>query len=174
MGAMNISPHQALQEKQLRPDLFYRLNVLMFQLPPLRNRKVDILFLTDHFITFFNNKLQKQVHGLDSSVQSLFQSYTWPGNVRELKHAVEYMMNVCDGETLMMKHLPVMLQTKGYENPVDLEREKFSLREQLHRYEHNLISKAMEQADGNIQQAAKLLQIPRQTLQYKLKKKSAE
>ena len=174
MGAMNISPHQALQEKQLRPDLFYRLNVLMFQLPPLRNRKVDILFLTDHFITFFNKKLHKQVHGLDSSVQSLFQSYTWPGNVRELKHAVEYMMNVCDGETLMMEHLPVMLQTKGYEKPVDLEREKFSLREQLHRYEHNLIAKAMEQADGNIQQAAKLLQIPRQTLQYKLKKKSAE
>ena len=174
MGAMNISPHQALQEKQLRPDLFYRLNVLMFQLPPLRNRKVDILFLTDHFITFFNNKLHKQVHGLDSSVQSLFQSYTWPGNVRELKHAVEYMMNVCDGETLMMQHLPVMLQTKGIEKPVDLEKEKFSLREQLHRYEHNLIAKAMEQADGNIQQAAKLLQIPRQTLQYKLKKKSAE
>ena len=57
---------------------------------------------------------------------------------------------------------------------MDLEREKFSLREQLHRYEHNLIAKAMEQADGNIQQAAKLLQIPRQTLQYKLKKKSAE
>ena len=74
----------------------------------------------------------------------------------------------------MMHHLPVMLQTMGYEKPVDLEREKFSLRKQLHRYEHNLITKAMEQADGNIQQAARLLQIPRQTLQYKLKKKSAE
>ena len=174
MGAMNISPDTAFQEKQLRPDLFYRLNVLMFQLPPLCNRKDDILFLTDHFITFFNDKLHKHVHGLDPLVQSLFQSYAWPGNVRELKHAVEYMMNVCDGETLMMQHIPVMLQTKGFEKTVDLDRGDFSLRDQLQRYEHKLIAKAMQHADGNIQQAAKLLKIPRQTLQYKLKKKSAE
>lgn len=172
IGAMNIPPLKALEEKKLRPDLFYRLNVLMFELPPLRERKKDIVYLVDYFIAHYNDKLNKMIKGFDSSVQDLFQSYTWPGNVRELKHAVEYMMNVCEGDILTEHSLPIML--KKIEKTVRSFDEDLSLREQLEKYENSLIAKAMEKANGNILQAAKLLKIPRQTLQYKLKKQDAE
>ncbi len=172
IGAMNIPPIKALEEKKVRPDLFYRLNVLMFELPPLRERKEDILFLTDYFISHYNNELDKSIKGIDSNVQNLFHAYSWPGNVRELKHAIEYMMNVCEANILTEDTLPIMLK-KAKTSPHVLD-EDLSLREQLSKYETRLIEKAMRKANGNIRQAAKLLKIPRQTLQYKLKKQGAE
>ncbi|WP_428908417.1 sigma-54 interaction domain-containing protein [Niallia sp. Krafla_26] len=172
IGAMNISPIVALEEKRLRPDLFYRLNVLMFELPPLSKRKEDILYLTDYFIKDYNKKLKKSVRGIDSDVHDLFLSYSWPGNVRELKHAIEYMMNVCEEEILTQQYVPIMLKNVG--PPKHSPGEDFSLRENLALYENSLIEKALEQTNGNIQQAAKLLKIPRQTLQYKLKKQDAD
>jgi len=170
VAAMNIPPLEALEMQKLRPDLFYRLNVLMFRLPPLRERKEDIPYLTNHFISIYNDDMQKNITEVDRSVSSLFLSYPWPGNVRELKHAVEYMMNVCEGNVLTDKELPIMLKQKKKDESVT-EIDQFSLRENLDRFEKNLIAKAMLRCEGNIQQAAKLLCIPRQTLQYKLKKK---
>jgi len=171
VAAMNISPNEALESQLLRPDLFYRLNVLMFRLPPLRERKEDIPFLTDYFISIQNDELQKNVTEVDQKVRNLFMSYSWPGNVRELKNAVEYMMNVCEGKVLSEKELPMMLKQKNKDSLLGEDNNELSLRENLERYERNLVEKAMLRCEGNIQKAAKLLGIPRQTLQYKLKKK---
>ncbi|WP_338469548.1 sigma 54-interacting transcriptional regulator [Niallia sp. XMNu-256] len=173
IGAMNISPTRALEEKKMRSDLFYRLNVLTFELPPLRERREDIQYLTDYFIEGFNIKLHKTIKGVDSHVQGIFHSYSWPGNVRELKNTIEYMMNICEEEVLRENHLPIML-LKKVEKSTDFLQKDLSLREYLTNFEHQLIEKAMERANGNIRQAAKLLQVPRQTLQYKLKKQDAE
>lgn len=170
--AMNVHPQKALDDELLRSDLFYRLNVLTFELIPLRERKEDIRLLTDRFIFDFNEKLNKRVKGPNEKVQQLFKSYRWPGNVRELKHTIEYMMNVCDTSYLMEEHLPFMFKESMKKNKhgkkndcVDL-----SLTKHVENIEKELIMKALAQTEGNILQAAKLLQIPRQTLQYKKKK----
>ncbi|MDF2855762.1 MAG: transcriptional regulator [Neobacillus sp.] len=170
--ALNIHPLQAVEKQQLRHDLFYRLNVLSFELSPLRERQEDILFLSEQFITFFNGVLKKQVCGLDEEIQRIFIHYKWPGNVRELKHTIEYMMNVCEEEQLTGKDLPILLKQAG--PPKGKMSTPLSLKSHLQKLENDLISQALSLSKGNIMQAASLLDIPRQTLQYKLKKNRAE
>jgi arginine utilization regulatory protein len=173
IAAMNVLPSKALQEQTLRADLYYRLNVFTFSLIPLRDRKEDILFLTDHFIKDFNQKLFKHISGYEKKLELFLINYQWPGNVRELKHTIEYMMNVCEGEQLMYEDLPGMLHhlpsTSSAINNGD-PTESLSLRKNIEELEKKLISNALDLSEGNINQAAKLLDIPRQTLQYKMKK----
>lgn len=168
ISAMNVYPGKAMEENQLRTDLFYRLNVLTFELIPLRQRKEDILYLSDLFISQYNHELRKHVTGLDEKAKSVFLTHQWPGNVRELKHTIEYMMNVCEGEKLTAHDLPMMLKNIAPE-PVS-SAPSLVLRENLKELEVQLIREALEISGGNIQQAAVLLDIPRQTLQYKIKK----
>ncbi|MFO1444746.1 sigma 54-interacting transcriptional regulator [Bacillus sp. Bva_UNVM-123] len=170
IAAMNIHPQKALEKQQIRTDLFYRLNVLAVRLLPLRERKEDIHFLTKYYIETFNKAFNMNVQGVTDDVRAFFNDYKWPGNVRELKHTIEYMMNVCEGELLTAKVLPVMLK-QHFQRPLGKNHGKgFSLRWRLQQLETELIEDAMQQTDGNIMQAAKLLDIPRQTLQYKLQK----
>ncbi|CAM4052035.1 sigma-54 interaction domain-containing protein [Mesobacillus thioparans] len=168
ISAMNVYPVKAMEENQLRTDLFYRLNVLTFELIPLRQRKEDILYLSDVFISQYNHELRKHVTGLDKNTEAVFLTHQWPGNVRELKHTIEYMMNVCEGEMLAAHDLPMMLKNIAPE-PVS-STTSLVLRENLKELEVQLIKDALEASGGNIQQAAILLDIPRQTLQYKIKK----
>ena len=171
IAAMNVHPTVALQEQKLRSDLYYRLNVFTFSLLPLRSREEDILYLTDFFIHEFNKKLKKSIQGVEKELECFFIDYHWPGNVRELKHTVEYMMNVCEEKSLRYVDLPIIIRqhpvpTKGKCAP----HEGLSLRKNLEEVEKTLITDALDQSAGNINQAAKLLEIPRQTLQYKMKK----
>lgn len=171
--AMNVHPQKALHEELIRPDLFYRLNVLTFELIPLRERKEDIELLADRFIFDFNEKLNKRVKGLNEKVRKLFKEYHWPGNVRELKHTIEYMMNICEDDEsyLNVDHLPFMLKESFTESEDEKEMtENLSLRKHVTRVEKELILTALQKTDGNVLQAAKLLNIPRQTLQYKKQK----
>jgi arginine utilization regulatory protein len=169
MAAMNVHPEKALKQNKLRADLFYRLNVMSYQLPPLIERKEDIILLSDHFLSMFNRKLGKAVKEIDQRVKRTFLLYHWPGNVRELKHTVEYMMNVAEGTVLTEKELPVFfhgISRPGKGNESSL----MPLRDALKKTEEELIRQALIQTHGNIQQASKLLEVPRQTLQYKIKK----
>ncbi|WHY84311.1 sigma 54-interacting transcriptional regulator [Neobacillus novalis] len=171
IAAMNVHPSIALQNQVLRSDLFYRLNVFTFSLLPLRDRKDDILFLTDYFIKEFNRKLAKDIHGMEKKLELFFTGYHWPGNVRELKHTIEYMMNVCEDKFLKFEDLPHML--KHHPDPPkskSVPAESLSLRKNIEALEKSLIRNALDLCDGNVNQAAKLLEIPRQTLQYKMKK----
>jgi arginine utilization regulatory protein len=168
IAAMNVHPNTALQSQKLRSDLYYRLNVFTFSLLPIRERKEDILFLTNYFIEFFNEKLNKQIHGVEQKVEAFFLNHPWPGNVRELKHTIEYMMNICDDEVLQLKDLPIMMKQQAA--VTDRGENNLSLRRNVEDLENQLITTALKQSAGNINQAAKLLEIPRQTLQYKIKK----
>jgi arginine utilization regulatory protein len=168
IAAMNVHPRKALEEKLIRTDIFYRLNVLTFELMPLRKRPEDIKFLSNKFLDHYNGVLQKNIQGVSTEVMTIFHSYDWPGNVRELKHTIEYMMNVCEDTSLCMEHLPAML--KGNASVSRKVIKSYSLKEQIEEFEKNMICAALEQTSGNIKQAAKLLQIPRQTLQYKIQK----
>ena len=173
IAAMNVFPSKALQEQTLRADLYYRLNVFSFSLLPLRERKEDILFLANHFMKDFNQKLFKNISGYEKKLELFFMNYLWPGNVRELKHTIEYMMNVCEAEHLKYEDLPSMLRHLPITSSalsVCGSTESLSLRKNIEELEIRLIKNALELSEGNINQAAKLLEIPRQTLQYKIKK----
>jgi arginine utilization regulatory protein len=170
IAAMNVHPRTALQEKKLRSDLYYRLNVFTFSLLPIRERKEDILFLTNYFINVFNTELRKNVQGLERNLEFFFLSYQWPGNVRELKHTIEYMMNICEKDKLDTNLLPIMMRQQAPSTEKD--EVNLSLRKNVEELEKRLIDQALELTEGNINQAAKILEIPRQTLQYKIKKKS--
>jgi arginine utilization regulatory protein len=177
IAAMNVYPSNALQAQTLRADLYYRLNVFTFSLIPLRERKEDILFLTEHFIKEFNQKLSKNINGYEERLENFFMNYQWPGNVRELKHTVEYMMNVCEVKQLssedlpsILRHLPIATTTTAKTSSISGELDSLSLRKSIEKLEKDLIINALELSEGNINKAAKLLEIPRQTLQYKLKK----
>ena len=173
IAAMNVMPNKALQEQTLRADLYYRLNVFTFSLIPLRDRKEDILFLTDHFMKDFNQKLFKNISRYEKKLELFLINYQWPGNVRELKHTIEYMMNVCEREQLLYEDLPSILRRLPVTSPAISNsdpKESLSLRKNIEELEKKLISNALDLSEGNINQAAKLLEIPRQTLQYKIKK----
>jgi arginine utilization regulatory protein len=168
IAAMNVHPNHALQNQKLRSDLYYRLNVFTFSLLPIRERKEDIIFLTHYFIQLFNKSLHKRILGIERNLESFFMSHPWPGNVRELKHTIEYMMNVCDGDVLQLTDLPIMMKQQTVAS--EKVEKSLSLRKKVDELEKQLIDHALEMAEGNINQAAKLLEIPRQTLQYKIKK----
>ncbi|UYY96888.1 sigma 54-interacting transcriptional regulator [Peribacillus frigoritolerans] len=164
MAAMNIDPKKAVSENRLRPDLFYRLNVLSYELPPLRERIDDIELLSEHFISIFNRKLGLSIKGMDEKTKDFFWKYDWPGNVRELKHTIEFMMNHTENDVLNLEDLPQFLKKRNPSEKI------LPLREAMIEMETKLITEALLQTNGNVFQASKLLQIPRQTLQYKIKK----
>jgi len=171
IAAMNIHPTKALQDEKLRSDLYYRLNVFTFSLLPLRERQEDILYLANYFIQEFNRKLNKHIQGIEKNLETFFSQFQWPGNVRELKHTIEYMMNICVGDWLTAEDLPIMLKQLSpvSQNQMTLNGQ-LSLRKNVEELEKRLIADAIKVSGGKINQAAKLLEIPRQTLQYKLKK----
>ena len=166
--ATNQDPVRNVKEGRLRKDLFYRIQVVRIDLPPLRERREDIPLLTSHFIREYNGKLGKRVSGLRPEVEEMFLRYDWPGNVRELKHAIEGAMNMVEGEMIAPEDLPPHL-IPG-ETAARPEREGRPLREVLAEVEERMIREALAACGGNVRQAARRLGIPRQTLQYKLQK----
>ena len=165
--ATNISPEEAIKHKLLRKDLYYRLNVINFTIPPLKERKDDIPILTDYFIKKFNRKLGKSFRGVSDEVMRIFNIYSWEGNVRELENVIEGIMSIYDVETIELEHLPAKFQRYNNKGKGLVES---SLKEILEETERNLILKGLEETDYNISHTADLLKIPRQTLQYKITK----
>lgn len=168
IAAMNEPAEKCLREKTLRQDLYYRLNVVQFHIPPLRERREDIELLINHFIKKFNFKFNRLVTGISDEALHILKGFSWPGNVRELEHAVESAMNIAEGDILKKEHFPAHIMAKdvhGLPSALPL-----SLKETLEVKEMELINEALMQTNGNVLQAAKLLQIPRQTLQYKIEK----
>jgi len=164
-----VEPEEAVSSGAMRRDLLYRLNTLSFELPRLVDRHGDLDLLTDYFIKKYNDRLYRDVKGLTPEVKSHFESYSWPGNVRELEHIIEGAMHMVDGHWITEEYLPKSL--KRHKNQMALTIvEDETLAVALERTERQLLEQAMDQAENNISKAAKILDVPRQTLQYKLKK----
>jgi len=172
IASMNIDPEEAVRNKELRLDLYYRLNVVSLTVPPLRERKSDILLLANHFINMYNTKLNCHVSGLSDETSDAFFVHSWPGNVRELQHVIEHAMNIMSGQVIELEDLPAHLGQrnilKSNEECTESIKES-SLPEILNSVERKYLIQALEQCKGNVAKAALLLGIPRQTLQYKLK-----
>ncbi len=160
--AMNEPPEKCVEKGSFRADLYYRLNTCPIYIPPLRERPHDIRLLLE-------KKLQSRLsYQLPNVIKDMFQSYQWPGNVRELINTIEYVLLKSKQETISTKHLPLKLNRMNQQsvNP----KNTGSLRTELQKTEEVMIKNAMYQSEGNVMKAAKMLDIPRQTLQYKLAK----
>lgn len=167
--AMNMNPQEAVENKLLRKDLYYRLNVLSIRVPDLVERREDIFDLSYYFIEKYNNKFGKEVNKIAREVMDVFLTYEWPGNVRELQHVIEGAMNVASSDVIVKTDLPYSFTER--EVSINLGKNRGnSLRKCLGELEKSLIIDAMTSARGNVTNAAKLLEIPRQTLQYKIEK----
>jgi arginine utilization regulatory protein len=168
--ATNEDPLLSIREGRLRRDLYYRIHVVGIHLPPLREREGDIELLTAHFLEKMKKELDTPVERIAPEVTEAFRRYDWPGNVRELKHTLEGALGLATERELTMEHLPrhfhEAVRQSSWMSPGKGE----TLREVLARVEEEWIRRALRETGGNVLQAARLLGIPRQTLQYKLKK----
>lgn len=166
--ATNTSPEEAVKVKQLRQDLYYRLNVITLGLPELRKRKEDIPLLVEYFINKYNKLFNKSVRGVSDKVLKIFKEYSWPGNVRELEHVIEGIMTLHDIDIIKIEHLPI--QFDKFINREGSNKSIKSLKRNVEELEKKIIVEALNETDWNITHAANILDIPRQTLQYKIKK----
>ena len=116
ISAVNERPIDCVKAGKLREDLFYRLSVVQVNIPPLRERRNDILYMTNRFIETYNQSMHRDIMGLDEQVEKLFRNYAWPGNVRELKNIIEGAFNVASTRFIQKKDLPEYLA-----NPVRFE-----------------------------------------------------
>lgn len=189
IAASNRNLEREVREGRFRQDLYYRLAVISIFLPSLRDRKEDILPLVDFFLAHYNKKFRKSVQGLSEDTRRLLLNYEWPGNVRELKNALERAMILEEGNLLKPDDLPFsvssgrsgpVLSEKPMSVPVETQPAPGKRRlpplsipeggTSLEDVEHALVELALQQSHGNQIKAAKLLNISRDALRYKMKK----
>lgn len=156
-----------------REDLYYRLNVVTVRVPPLRERKDDVVLLAEHFLEKYRERLGRDIVGMDESAKRSLIAYEWPGNVRELENAIEQAIvladtNIIDAASLperIIAHRPTArLSAEGIVGP-----EELSIKRATELVERTLIKRALEHTDGNRTKAAVLLEISHRALLYKLK-----
>lgn len=187
IAASNRDLEKAVREGQFRRDLYYRLAIIAIFIPPLRERKEDILPLVDFFIDRYNRKFKKSVRGISDDTRRLLLSHNWPGNVRELKNSIERAMILEDESLLRPAYLPFSVAESGgltaFErtSPGETSQQLANGRllprlyipeggTSLEEVERSLVELAMRQANNNQTHAARLLDISRDALRYKLKK----
>lgn len=171
ISAINTDISTVVETKQLRQDLFFRLNVITMVIPDLNKRKEDIPLLVEHFINKYNQKCNKFFSGISKEVLDIFMDYSWPGNVRELEHAIESAISLYEGDIVREEHLPFQFKNYHKNNNYSLDTSSIQhLNVAVEQVEREIIISALEQTDYNISKAAKLINVPRQTLQYKIKK----
>jgi arginine utilization regulatory protein len=170
IAAFNSDIEDILSTGQLRKDLFYRLNVISIIVPELKERKEDIPVLVDFFIEKYNKEKNKFIRNLSPNVMAIFMNYDWPGNVRELQHTIEGIASLFDVDIIREEHLPFQFKSERKKNGSISLDEIGSLSEILDKTEQKIIKAALDSTENNISKAAELLNIPRQTLQYRIKK----
>ncbi len=187
VAATNVDLEEKMREGDFREDLFYRLNVIPINIPPLRERTDDIPFLIDHFLEIYNEQYDKDVSEISREVLDTFMNYAWPGNVRELESCIERAVVLSQSGTIGMNLLPINIRTMGEENarkmigePEDVisrlvrSLRKSGTRHNLHdrimsRVEKALLQQVLESNDFTQTQAAEELGMSRNTVRRKIK-----
>jgi len=166
IAATNKDLERAISESTFREDLYYRLNVFAIFVPPLRERKPDVLLLADYFLEKYARENAKAIKRISTPAIDMLTSYHWPGNVREFENCIERAVLVCDGHVIHGHHLPPTLQTAAASNTIT----RLSLTAAIEAYEKDLIQDALKTTRGNRARAAKLLDTTERILGYKVKK----
>jgi DNA-binding NtrC family response regulator len=169
VAATNRDLRAMVADGRFRDDLYYRINVLSIDVPPLRERREDIPVLIDFFLKKHTRNTSRLVKGLDAETRKLMLDYSWPGNVRQLESAIERAILLCEGEFITVEDLPLEVRQESSpaaQGAFKLPPEGISFED----VERDLIMQAMEQTDYNITKSAKLLGLTFRTLQYRLEK----
>ncbi len=181
ISATNRDLKAAVEQKEFREDLFYRLNSFPIHIPPLRQRRGDILSLANYFLETFNKKLGKEIKGYSKKVLKLFYDYNWPGNVREMENTIERCLILSEKDVIDIDDLPPHIKTSASVSVSDISGGLFdqdtilpfeSIKEQAIRH-------ALKVTKGNIVEAAKKLQLGRATIyrlmdKYKIENRAYE
>jgi len=165
IAATNKDLERAIAAGAFREDLYYRLNVFTIFVPPLRERKADLLLLVDHFLEKFAREHRRSIKRISTPAIDMLTSYHWPGNVRELENTLERSVLMCDGEVIHGHHLPPSLQTAEASGTVT----RVSLRDAVSSYEKDLIQDALKTTRGNRAKAARLLDTTERIVNYKVR-----
>lgn len=184
--ATNRDLLELIKQGKFREDLYYRINVIHLHLPPLRERKEDISYLCSYFIKKFNEKMNKNIQGIHPDVLDLLLQYDWPGNIRELENILERAFHFCTSEWIRKSDINInpvnsnlairkndfFVKVNNIEDHLEFNHFEYHnlSKDILSLTEKELIIKALQKANGNRSKAAKLLNISRSTLYYKLKK----
>jgi len=168
--ATNRDLEAAMAERQFREDLYYRLNVFSIFVPPLRDRRPDIMLLADHFLIKYAREHNKRIKRIATPAIDMLMAYHWPGNVRELENTIERAVLTCDGQVIHGHHLPPTLQTAEASGTVV----QTSLEDAVEQYEKDLILDALKSSRGNRAKAARLLGSTERIIGYKVRKYGIE
>jgi two-component system response regulator AtoC len=169
VAATNRDLFDMVQKREFREDLYYRLKVMLIELPPIRERNEDIVPLAEHFIVGFNREFRKNISAISAKAQEMLVCYAWPGNVRELKNAIERAVILADKNIIEPQHLPLEL---NHHPPAtdELPQLMDTADKSLDDMERAYIKCVLHKTNGNKSEAAEILQISRSTLWQKLKK----
>ena len=163
-----------IEEGRFREDLYYRLKVVEISIPPLRDRREDILLLADEFTKFFSVKYKKNIKSISSETANIFTKYYWPGNVRQLQNMIESAIVMANSETLGIYDFPDEIKNSNTFN-VSFSNIDYNLpfrdakRTVIESFEKDFLSRKLQENDGNISKAAEALDMHRQSLQHKIK-----
>ena len=166
VAATNKDIEKAIADGEFREDLYYRLNVFAIFMPPLRERKSDVLLLADHFLEKYAREHGKRIKRISTPAIDMLASYHWPGNVRELENIIERAVLVCETNVIHGHHLPPTLQTAEGSGTVT----RLSLETAVEAYERDLIQDALKTTRGNRKRAAQLLDTTERIIGYKVKR----
>lgn len=179
ISSCNENPYKIISENLLRKDLFYRLSTITIEIPPLRDRIDDIEILIQSCLNQYSLKYFKKIEHIDESVIKILKSYKWPGNIRELFHIVEYALNVIEGNSWEISHLPKSFMNNFKEKKKindninindDINIYENDLQNIMEIYERKVIRQILKYYNFNISKAASSMGIKRQSLQYRIKK----
>ena len=183
ISATNQNLETMVREQRFREDLFYRLKVVPIRVPPLRERREDILPLARHFLAQFNRLFGKTFATIDSGAEQILLSYPWPGNIRELRNLFERIVLLSQGDRIVMQHLtaaiapaPTSVRADSSLNTLrsvleagQIPEGGFDLEGTLGRIERDIIQRALDRSGGNQSRTANLLQMKRDKLRYRMK-----
>jgi DNA-binding NtrC family response regulator len=169
IAATNTDLDRAVEQGEFRRDLFFRLNVVRLDLPPLRERDDDIILLARHFIKQYNQKFGKCFDEIAPKAQRFLAAYQWPGNVRELRNTIERIILIEAGNTVTWEHLRILnTSDKNKNDAISLEEAENGL--DYNEATKGLIREAMKTSGGNVSEAARLMNMPPYKLRYRIKK----
>ena len=174
IAASNTPLDVAMEEGRFRRDLYYRLYVAHIELPPLRDRKADIVQLAKLFLDRFNQKLGRQINGFTKTAEEALTAYSWPGNVRELRNVIERVALLSDNSVIDNPDLALanLSGEKANGMVINLSLDLNETNNAIREANYQLIQKILEITAGNKTRAARLLGIPRGTLRYHLSRDS--
>lgn len=173
LAATNRDLREAVEAGTFREDLFYRLNVIPIELPPLRQRREDLPLLLEHFVEQYADEVGHPVEGVTADAKRILLNYSYPGNVRELENVVQRAVTLETGDMITTDVLPYNMQEESFDRvtrDLEIPEDGLDLEAMVEQLERQLIDKALEEADGVKKEAAELLNISFRSLRYRLDK----